>query len=63
MSQIISLPRTPAGRELLRDALRDIEAQDIREFVATAFDWDASAVEMKQLGLVPTPSRRRGVDG
>lgn len=41
---IVRLPRTPAGRALLRDAVRTIRSADTRVYVANLFDWDESAI-------------------
>jgi hypothetical protein len=57
MIPIISLPRTAAGRALLRETLRGIKSAETRLFVAVEFDWDESAIEMEQLGLNPEPRR------
>lgn len=48
---VIPLPRTPAGRAELRDALKLSSNADFRVYLATEFDWDESAVEMVRMGL------------
>jgi hypothetical protein len=48
---IIQLPRTPAGRDLLREVLRSIRSAETRLSVASEFDWDASAEEDRRQGF------------
>ena len=57
MTAVVLLPRTAEGRDLLREVLRDIRSADTRLFVVAEFDWDASAVEMRDLGLTLEPIR------
>ncbi len=57
MTVVVFLPRTAEGRDLLREVLSDIRSADTRLFVAAEFDWDASAIEMRDLGLTLEPKR------
>ena len=56
---IIQFPRTADGRDCLRDALAGARTQDLRLYLATEFDWDGSASELRRCGLAPEPPPRR----
>ena len=43
-ARVLRLPRTPAGRALLRETLVTIKDADIRAYVMDLFDWDESAI-------------------
>lgn len=54
---IIPLPRTADGRDLLREAVA--ASPSLGEYLATTFDWDGSAREIRRIGLAPEPPPRR----
>jgi hypothetical protein len=56
---VIQFPRTVDGRDCLRDALAGARTQDLRLYLVTEFDWDASAAELRRWGIPPSPSSRR----
>jgi hypothetical protein len=56
---IICFPQTAGGRDCLREALADVKTADTRLYLATEFDWDESAVELRRWGIAPEPASRR----
>ena len=56
---IIQFPRTPDGRDCLREGLAGVKTQEMRVYLATEFDWDGSAEELRRWGLAPSPPPRR----
>ena len=50
-TRVVYLPRTPAGRALLRETLITINDPETRAYVANLFDWDGGAVELAALDL------------
>ena len=56
---IIQFPRTADGRNCLREALVGAATAGARLYLATEFDWDESAVELRRWGFAPQPTPRR----
>jgi hypothetical protein len=56
---VIQFPRTPQGRDLLSETMRTIRSAETRVYVATLFDWDGSAIEMRRQGFAPASLRQR----